>query len=201
MDNKTIQLDSIRDYIFNLFQDDATGHDFYHMERVARLAKTIARNEAADAFITEAAAWLHDVGDKKLFVNPQLARIEMDEFLDEINVTKHEVKAIQSAMESVSFSKGLTPSTLEGKIVQDADRLDAIGAIGIARVFAYGGTKDQHIYDGTNPNNTSIQHFYDKLIKLKGMMHTQTAIDMAKERHQFMETYLDHFFQEWKGES
>ena len=156
MGNPTIQLNAIRDYVFHMFKDDSTGHDYYHMERVAQLARKIARKEAADSFVTESAAWLHDIGDKKLFANPQVAKTEMVEFLYEINVTKPVIKLIQQAMDSVSYSKGLVPATLEGKIVQDADRLDAIGAIGIARVFAYGGKENQPIYDIKNPKNTSI---------------------------------------------
>lgn len=196
----TKKLDVMRDYVYNLFQDDATGHDFYHMERVARMAKTIAVEEGADSFICESAAWLHDVGDKKLFTNPELARSDMNLFLSKIGLERNMIDQIYEAIDDVSFSKGNIPAGLEGKIVQDADRLDAIGAIGIARVFAYGGTREQLIYHEERTENTSIQHFYDKLLRLKNMMNTQTAKEIAEERHGFMEKYLDRFLLEWKGD-
>ncbi|WP_404452800.1 HD domain-containing protein [Virgibacillus necropolis] len=198
MDRKKDQLQTIRDYVFELFHNDATGHDYYHMERVARMAKTIAEKEGADSFICETAAWLHDIGDKKLFTNPEQARNEMDDILTKIEIDRNSIELIYEAIKDVSFSKGKTPATLAGEIVQDADRLDAIGAIGISRVFAYGGTKEQLIYHDENPENTSIQHFYDKLLKLKNLMNTPTAIKIAQERHAFMEAYLDQFFREWK---
>lgn len=199
MGNTNNQLSVIREYIHNLFHDDATGHDFYHMERVARMAKMIAMEEGADSFICESASWLHDVGDKKLFTNPEQARNEMGVFLTEIGIEPSIISQIYVAIDDVSFSKGNIPTTIEGKIVQDADRLDAIGAIGIARVFAYGGKKEQLIYHNEKPVNTSIQHFYDKLLKLGKLMNTQTAKEIAQERHIFMESYLDQFFLEWKG--
>ncbi|ASN05555.1 HD domain-containing protein [Virgibacillus necropolis] len=199
MENKKEQLSSIREYVYNLFHDDTTGHDFHHMKRVARIATTLARKERADLFICESAAWLHDIGDKKLFANPELARNEMDVFLAKIGVKRNTIEHIYKAMNDVSFSKGNIPATLEGKVVQDADRLDAMGAIGIARVFAFGGTREQLIYHDEKPENTSIQHFYDKLLKLKSLMNTQAAIEIAQERHVFMENYLDQFFLEWKS--
>lgn len=198
MENSKTQLHAIRNYVFNLFHDDATGHDFYHMERVARMAKTIAVKEGADSLICESAAWLHDIGDKKLFDNPEQAWNELHDFLTKLEINRSTIEQIYEAISDVSFSKGKTPATIEGRIVQDADRLDAIGAIGIARVFAYGGTKEQLIYHDEKPDNTSIQHFYDKLLKLKNRMNTQTAIEIAQERHAFMKTYLDQFFVEWR---
>lgn len=196
MDNVT-GLNAIRDYVYKLFHDDATGHDYYHMERVARMAKAIAREEGADLFICESAAWLHDIGDKKLFSKPEQARSEMDVFLKKIGSDRTTIEQINEAIKDVSFRKGSTPATLAGKIVQDADRLDAIGAIGIARVFAYGGTREQLIYNDDKPENTSIQHFYDKLLKLKGRMNTETAKEIAQNRHIFMENYLNQFYSEW----
>ncbi|GGB33076.1 HD domain-containing protein [Virgibacillus dakarensis] len=191
------QLLKIQNYCLPLFQDDATGHDFFHMKRVARMARLIAKEENADTFICEAAAWLHDVGDHKLFADPEKALKETDLFLQSIDITDEWLKQIKTAMKDVSFSKGQIPETIEGKIVQDADRLDAIGAIGIARTFAYGGVRGQLIYHDTNRDKTSIQHFYDKLLKLKAGMHTKTAKRIAAERHLFMEEYLARFFKEW----
>lgn len=198
MDNVK-RLSAIRDYVYNLFHDDATGHDFYHMKRVARMAKTIGVEEGANSFICESAAWLHDIGDKKLFTDPERTRSELDAFLMKIGIDRNTIEQIYQAIDDVSFSKGNTPVTLEGKIVQDADRLDAIGAIGIARVFAYGGTREQLIYHDDKPENTSIQHFYDKLLNLKKRMNTHAAKEIANERHIFMENYLDQFYFEWKG--
>ncbi|MEN1969397.1 HD domain-containing protein [Lentibacillus sp. N15] len=191
------QLTKIMHYVQPLFQDDPTGHDFTHMKRVARLASTIAAKENADIFICEAAAWLHDVGDHKLFTDTEDVLTETIVFLQSIGITDNHLDQIRVAIKDVSFSKGQIPQSLEGKIVQDADRLDAIGAIGIARTFAYGGAQSQLIYDDTNKQQTSIQHFYDKLLKLTERLHTATAKQIAIKRHQFMENYLEQFFQEW----
>jgi len=193
---KKNQLAEIKSYVFQLFNNDATGHDFYHMERVSKLAIQIAREEHADIFLCEAAAWLHDVGDSKLFSDQEQARNEMNVFLTTISMSAAQISTINQIIDRVSFRKGLTPETIEGKIVQDADRLDAIGAIGIARTFAYGGTRDQLIYHPTD-GNTSIQHFYDKLLKLKNGMNTETAKRIATERHAFMQNYLNQFYKEW----
>ncbi|MFD2045819.1 HD domain-containing protein [Ornithinibacillus salinisoli] len=191
------QLQKIERYVYQLFSDDSTGHDYFHMKRVARMTREISLSEAADEFICEAAAWLHDVGDKKLFANTNKAIDEMNQFLKSIQLTEIQIEKIHQAIQDVSFSKGNIPKTLEGKIVQDADRLDAIGAIGIARTFAYGGANKQLIYHDEMKDHTSIQHFHDKLLKLKGLMHTPTAIRMAKERHVFLENYLQQFLNEW----
>ena len=191
------QLLAIRNYIYHLFHEDVTGHDYYHMKRVARLAKQIAKQEHGHAFICEAAAWVHDVGDHKLFINPAVAWSDLLIFLRSIHVTEKQIDQITDAVKNVSFSKGIsTPSTLEGRIVQDADRIDAIGAIGIARTFAYGGANNQLIHHPTQ-KQTSIQHFDEKLLKLKDLMHTETATAIARERHQFMEQFLVQFMQEW----
>ncbi|MFB4169173.1 HD domain-containing protein [Virgibacillus sp. JSM 102003] len=195
--NNTEKLDAIRLYIYNIFSNDTSGHDYYHMKRVAKMAKTIAEQEGANQFIAEAAAWIHDVGDRKLFANSSNEINKLNEFLLTINCTSDQLKQIKAAVRDVSFSKGRIPVTQEGKIVQDADRLDAIGAIGIARTFAYGGSKEQPIWDNNTKDNTSVQHFYDKLLTLKDLMHTSSAKEIAEERHNFMENYLNQFFQEW----
>ena len=193
---KDRQLSAIREYIFQLFHTDVTGHDYFHMERVANMAKEIATLENANPFICEAAAWLHDVGDKKLFSNPDKAIEEMHLFLKSISMTNTQLNELDTIIHSISFSKGRLPETLEGKIVQDADRLDAIGAIGIARTFAFGGANQQLIYHPEN-TSTSIQHFHDKLLKLKDLMHTETAKTIAADRHQIMENFLKQFSKEW----
>ena len=191
------QIVAIKEYVYHIFDGDVTGHDYFHMERVARLAKHIAKNENANEFICEVAAWVHDVGDHKLFADPNEAWDDLLSFLQSIQVTNKQIHQIKKAVEDVSFSKGKkVPHTLEGKIVQDADRIDAIGAIGIARTFAYGGANKQFIYH-PKQYNTSIQHFDDKLLKLINLMHTEAAIEIARERHQFTENFLKQFFKEW----
>ncbi|SFA74597.1 uncharacterized protein SAMN04488072_101361 [Lentibacillus halodurans] len=197
--NQADQLNAIQDYVYTIFNDDVTGHDFFHMERVARMANNLAIREQADPFICEAAAWLHDIGDRKLFSVRNQAIHKMDTFLQSI-CTNKEISAIKTAVQDVSFNGGRIPDTLEGKIVQDADRLDAIGAIGIARTFAYGAANGQllwHDQEG-NQRNTSIQHFYDKLLLLKDLMNTAAAKKVADKRHRFMEAYLEQFFAEWQ---
>lgn len=191
------QLSAINDYIQSIFSNDSTGHDIFHMRRVAYLAKTIAIHEQADVFITEAAALLHDIGDKKLFPDPNQSVCQMEDFLYSIDLSGNTVQLLNEMIADISFSKGTVPVSLEGKIVQDADRIDAIGAIGIARTFAYGGANGQAIYD-LQDQQTSIQHFHDKLLKLKDSMHTEKAKEIAEKRHHFLRTFLKQFWNEWQ---
>ncbi|WP_096270422.1 HD domain-containing protein [Paucisalibacillus globulus] len=191
------QLEAIKEYCRRLFETDSSGHDYYHLKRVAKLSSKIAKEEGADYFICEAGAWLHDIGDHKLFLNPKQALVEMDHFLKKIGVSENNIEKIHLAIKDVSFSKGKIPSTIEGKIIQDADRIDAIGAIGIARTFAYGGAKGQLIYHDEKREGTSVQHFYDKILTLKDTLHTDGARQEAEKRHLFVETYLEQFFDEW----
>ncbi len=169
------------------------------MQRVARTASELAAKEGADPFICEAAAWIHDIGDEKLFSDSTKAIRKLEEFLYSIDCTGEQIQRMKDAAKDVSFRKGRIPDTLEGKIVQDADRLDAIGAIGIARTLAYGGANGQCIWHDNDEEkeNTSVQHFYDKLLKLKDRMNTNSATQIAAKRHQFMESYLQQFFLEW----
>lgn len=193
------KLAAIREYVAGIFENDATGHDFFHMKRVARTAGEISVKEGADLFITEAAAWVHDIGDAKLSTDPAAEVERLHKFLHSIDCTTEEIQKISEAVKNVSFSKGSVPATVEGRIVQDADRLDAIGAVGIARTFAYGGANGQLIWHNSHTSGTSVQHFYDKLLKLKGLMNTSSAVEIAEERHKFMESYLNQFFEEWSG--
>ncbi|RDW22078.1 HD domain-containing protein [Oceanobacillus chungangensis] len=195
--NERVKLKRIREYAFQIFHDDVTGHDYYHMERVARTAKQIAIEEKANLFICEAAALLHDVGDAKLFEQPEKNVKAMNLFLKSIELTAEQIKFLNQIIKEVSFSRGVqVPATIEGRIVQDADRIDAIGAIGIARTFAYGGANQQMIHHNTE-KSTSIQHFYDKLLKLYDLLHTTKAKEMAISRQRFMEQYLEQFYKEW----
>ncbi|MYL32816.1 HD domain-containing protein [Pontibacillus yanchengensis] len=192
-----------KQYVASIFQEEPTGHDFEHMKRVANMAAYIADEEGADPFICEMAGWLHDVTDGKLTDNENQAKENLHTFLHKLPLETEDKNAILAAMKDVSFrGKHIIPYTYEGKIVQDADRLDAIGAIGIARTFAFGGNKEQLLYtedeqERSQPG-TSIQHFYDKLLHLKGYMNTPTAISLAEERHAILEKFLNDFHEEWK---
>lgn len=181
-------------YIEDLFRGNAGGHDAAHSLRVYRNAMMIAeKEEKADPEIVALAALLHDADDHKLFHTENNANVRS--FLAENRVSEEKIDQICTAINSVSFSRnrGKTPETLEGKIVQDADRLDALGAIGIARTFAYGGEHGR-------PLQESVQHFHDKLLLLKDTMNTETGRKLAKERHAFLELYLRKL-QEETGES
>lgn len=171
-------------YIEDLFRGNAGGHDAAHSLRVYRNAMRIAEKEPeADQEIVALAALLHDADDHKLFHTENNANTRS--FLAENRVPEDMINQICTAINAVSFSRnrGKTPSTLEGKIVQDADRLDALGAIGIARTFAYGGEHGR-------PLQESVQHFHDKLLLLKDTMNTETGRQLAEERHAFLELFL-----------
>ncbi|MFD2613117.1 HD domain-containing protein [Paenibacillus gansuensis] len=195
--------------------DDSSGHDWWHTYRVAETAKTIAAEEHADVFLCELTALLHDMADEKLNDDPEQASRDLYAWMLNTGVELTAVDHVMDIISTMSFKGGNRPPvrTLEGKIVQDADRLDAIGAMGIARVFAYSGWKGRPIHDPRmspreqltpeqyrNGNDTAINHFYEKLLKLKDLMNTTTGRNMAAERHKFMELYLDQFYAEWEGQ-
>ena len=178
------------EYDRELFQGNSDGHDFDHTMRVYRTAMEIADSEPdCDRKIVALAALLHDADDSKLFATADNANTRA--FLAAQNVDEDTAGKICTAINSVSFSKNRDrcPELLEGRIVQDADRLDAIGATGIARTFAYGGKHGRKL-------DSSIDHFHEKLLLLKAMMHTEKAKEMAESRHAFMESFL----QEWEKE-
>ena len=204
-------LDSLLSNLQEFFKDDYSGHDFNHTMRVYKLANNIAIQEHANLEIVSLAALLHDVDDVKLTqsINYQNARLLMNKYgIDQ--ATQEEVIAI---IQDVSFkgNQSKSPSTLEGKIVQDADRLDAIGAIGIARAFTFGGNHSRPLYNDEKPErnmdeasnrqhqSSTINHFYEKLLLLKDMMNTECARVLADQRHQFMVNYLEEFFDEIEG--
>jgi uncharacterized protein len=190
-----------------------SGHDWMHTERVYKVAQKIAHKEKADVFIVEMAALLHDVFDFK-FYDERIAEEKIAKYLDGLDLNWQAKKHIESIVSNISFKGARVKNninTLEGKVVQDADRLDAIGAIGIARVFSYGGHDGRVMYDPKikpvlhttfknykNGKSTSINHFYEKLLLLKDRMNTKTAKKMAIERHNFMKKYLDQFYKEWE---
>ena len=202
-------------YIKQIFADDCTGHDYHHTMRVYRLALQIAEQENADMLIVQLAALLHDVDDAKLSPETHATKKKAVDFMRNSGVEEEIIASVCRIIEEVSFAgaDSVVPSTIEGKCVQDADRLDAMGAIGIARTFAYGGSKGRKIYDPEikplmnmrkeeyqqNRNSTSINHFYEKLLLLKDRMNTEAAKKLAEHRQAVMEAYLEEFAAEWEG--
>jgi uncharacterized protein len=190
------------DYARKVFAGDASGHDFDHTLRVYRLATTIAKEENANLEIVQLAALLHDVDDRKLSPQTYENKDNAVTFLRKNGVEQEKIKRIIQIISQISFSAGNgAPSTLEGMCVQDADRLDAIGAIGIGRAFAFGGSRGRQIHDPEGKDKTTtIQHFYDKLLLLKDRMNTESGKKLARQRHQFMEDFLHRFYAEWNGD-
>ncbi len=208
--------DKETEFIKAVFSGDSSGHDFYHTVRVYKLATQIAEHEKADVKTVQLAALLHDVDDIKLSPDTYSEKKNAVGFMTAGNVDRKTVEAVCKIIDSVSFvgTDSQIPETVEGKCVQDADRLDAMGAIGIARTFAYGGSKGRAIYDPeikpktgmnkeeyrNNENSTSINHFYEKLLLLESMMNTSEGRRLAKRRMAFMQEFLDEFIAEWNGE-
>ncbi|MGJ9381614.1 phosphohydrolase [Salipaludibacillus neizhouensis] len=201
-------------WVQKLFEKDSSGHDWYHTDRVRKNARMIAQKEEADLFICELASLLHDAGDDKFHESEESGRIFVVSWLEKENVPYLTIKQVMAVIDTVSFKGGNNrqPDTIEGKIVQDADRLDAIGAVGIARTFMYAGNKGDamHIPDKSHRTemtkkeyregtSTSINHFYEKLLTLSALMKTKTGKDLAKKRHEFLELYLEQFHEEWEG--
>jgi len=198
------------DYIKKYFKNDTSGHDWWHTYRVWQTAKKLARKEDADLFIVEMAALLHDLDDFKFGGGNKV-----ENWLDQFEIKPEDKARISDAAHSVSFKGAKVdtkPKTIEGQVVQDADRLDAIGAIGLARVFAFGGSHGKPIYtpgekailhcdfnDYKKSNSSNITHFYEKLLLLKDLMNTKSARKVATKRHQILEDFLLEFFKEWDG--
>jgi uncharacterized protein len=209
-------IEETANYVKEKLEKDTTGHDWWHTLRVWKMAKYISEKEGANTFIVELAALLHDIADWKFHegddsAGPKIAK----QLLEKVNLDKVSINEICEIVANVSF-KGEkhkeVMKTIEGKIVQDADRLDAIGAIGIARVFAFGAHLGNAIHDPNmkpiknktveeykKMDETSINHFYEKLLLLKDRMNTKTAKQIAEGRHKFMEDFLYRFFKEWDG--
>lgn len=193
------------------------GHDWHHTFRVWRNARHIAASEPVDPLVVELAALLHDIADSKFHggdeeIGPRTARRVLESF----GAPEDTVRQVEMIVRHISFKGGHgDPSAFhfpELEVVRDADRLDAIGAIGIARAFSYGGHKGRALYDPEIPpkpgmskeeykksSAPTVNHFYEKLLLLRDLMHTDTARRMAEERHRFMETYLEQFYREWEG--
>jgi len=203
------------EYIKREFSDDSSGHDWRHIYRVWKTAIAICEREGADLFIVQLAALLHDLDDWKFNDSGDETPLRAQGWLDSFSLDPSITDAVCNIIRRVSFKgAGVTNKmdSLEGLIVQDADRLDAIGAIGIARAFAYGGYKNRPIYDPDSPpqmhvsfeeyknsKSATINHFYEKLLLLKDMMNTPTAKRIAEQRHAYMEQFLRQFMDEWDG--
>lgn len=192
------------------------GHDWFHIQRVYKNALLIAQEETCDLRIVQLGALLHDIADSKFHggdetIGPKIAR----EFLESENVNQETISHVINIIENISFKGGNFDkkfSSIELDIVQDADRLDAIGAIGIARTFNYGGFKNRPLYNPAIPPNSkmtkeeyknneapTINHFYEKLLLLKDKMNTETGKQIARQRHHYMEGFLAQFYAEWDG--
>ncbi len=206
-------------FVQDTLQGSEAGHDWSHIERVVRNARTIAAAEKADPFVVELAALLHDIADSKFHNgNEELGPERSKRFLKGLDLPAELVDHVVNIVRNVSFKNELDPSkedrfdSIELQVLKDADRLDAMGAIGVARAFHYGGYKNRALYDPSikpaekqskeqykTSKAPTINHFYEKLLLLKDKMNTQTGRKMAEERHAFMESFLDHFYREWEG--
>ncbi len=217
MTNQQI-IDATKAYVKETLKNAEGGHDWFHTLRVYNNAVLISKKEPVDDFVVQLGALLHDIADSKFHngdetVGPKMARV----FLFELNVDSLIIEHVVNIIKHNSFKNSLSGNTeftsKELQVVQDADRLDAIGAIGIARCFNYGGFKNRPLFDPSiqpNMNMTkeeyktsaapTINHFYEKLLLLKDKMNTKTGQQIASKRHQFMETYLEQFYAEWDGE-
>lgn len=210
-------IDRAQAYVRDVFAGDFSGHDCFHTMRVFRLATAIAEAEGADMTIVQLAALLHDVDDRKLSPETCETKARAVAFMRACDLPEEAIARVCEIISEVSFAgtDSAVPATIEGKCVQDADRLDAIGAIGaigIARTFAYGGHAHRPIHDPDAPpalhmnreqyarrQSSSINHFYEKLLLLRDMMNTPTARHMAEQRHLYMQGFLDEFLAEWDG--
>jgi uncharacterized protein len=217
MKNEKI-IDSTIKFVKNKLQNAEGGHDWWHIYRVWNSAKLIAKTEEVDSLIVELGALLHDIADSKFnngdeTIGPKIAK----EFLQSENLDEKTISHIINIIENISFKGGKEIQkfkSLELDVIQDADRLDAIGAIGIARTFNYGGFKNREIFNPDIPPNLemtkeeyknstvpTINHFYEKLLLLKDRMNTETGKKLAEERHVFMEEFLSQFYKEWGFDS
>lgn len=207
-------IEECKEYVKNILENESSGHDYWHTIRVFNLATTIQKIDGGNLKIIQLSALLHDVDDYKIFRENAKTLQNANKFLNENNVSEEEIKHINNIINSISF-KGIDtkiPETIEGKIVQDADRLDAIGAIGIARTFAYGGNKGRTIHipnckykenmtkeEYEKNESTTINHFYEKLLLLEDMMNTSYAKELAHKRTEYMKEFLNEFYNEWDG--
>ncbi len=214
MTNEQI-IEQTANFIRAEFEDESSGHDWWHIHRVWKTALAICEIEKADAFIVQLAALLHDLDDWKFNDSGDETPHRARAWLDSHHVVSTTADAVCEIIKHISYKGAGVENKMnspEGFIVQDADRLDAIGAIGIGRAFAYGGYKNRPLYDPNSPpqmhasfeeyknsKSATINHFYEKLLLLKDRMNTQTAKRIAEERHEVMLRFLDQFMLEWEG--
>ena len=216
--NKNDIINSTIAFVKETLEGAEGGHDYFHIERVYRNALLIAKNEDVDGFVVALGALLHDIADSKFYngdetIGPKKARA----FLEEQKVEEVIILHVEKIIENISFKGGNFNQkfkSLELDVVQDADRLDAIGAIGIARCFNYGGFKNRSLYNPEIKPNLkmtkeeykkstapTINHFYEKLLLLKDKMNTEAGKKIAEERHKYMEDFLSQFYNEWNGKA
>ncbi len=205
------------DFVKKELQNAEGGHDWFHIERVFNISNLLLKHEEGNATVVKLAALLHDIADPKFHggdesIGPQTAKNFLESQSVDEQTIEHVVKIIEQMSFKNSLEKGTKFTSNELQIVQDADRLDAIGAIGIARAFNYGGFKNRELHNPDVPPNLNmskeeykkstaptINHFYEKLLLLKDKMNTETGKKLAEERHKFMLDYLDQFYKEWNG--
>lgn len=207
-----MDINIVWDEVEKIFVDDTSGHDYWHTFRVYHNALKIADNEkcSCDLQLIKVLALLHDVDDQKLFANKNYENAR--NILKKAGTDKEEIDVVISNIKQISYkgAESITPSSIEGKIVQDADRIDALGAIGIARAFSYGGNKGRCMHNPNirpeylidaqaylNSEGTTVNHFYEKLFLLKDRMNTTTARLIADKREKYMREFLDEFYREW----
>ena len=214
--NKEEIISKVADYVKNVCENDTTGHDWYHIQRVYKNAMLINEKENANELILTIIVLMHDLYDHKFF-NGKIEE-KLEETLKELNIyqefTEEENRNIIYSCANLGFSSNVVERknlSKEGQIAQDADRLDALGAMGLARTFIYSGAKGRPMYNPEDNqqvdakyykevgSKTAIGHFYDKCLKLKDLMNTQTAKEIAKHRHEFLQSYIDEFLDEWNG--
>ena len=205
-------MNKLIEFVKKELSTDFSGHNYQHIERVVNNAKYLIKHEGGNKKIILTACYLHDLIDHKLFENTEEQITKIRDFLVDNNYIPSQIEEIIDIIKRVSYSKGNTETVdnLNLEILRDADRLDALGAIGIIRCIEYGNSKHRLFYEEENldrsnnevtfkeSSNTSLSHFYDKLLKLKDLMHTYTAKKLAEERHEFLLSFLDEFYKEIK---
>ena len=207
-------IENAKNYAREMFKNESSAHDFWHTIRVYNNAKLISKNEKCNQFIVELCALLHDVDDSKLFEEKLEKNYNAKKFMIENKINPVTIEYVCNIINKISYKseEAEKMDNIEGKIVQDADRLDAIGAIGIARTFDFGGNKNREIHNPEIPpkqyltkkeyknnNAPTINHFYEKLLKLKELMNTKSGKEIAQHRHEYMEKFLKEFLEEWDG--
>ncbi|HMM11331.1 MAG TPA: HD domain-containing protein [Bacteroidales bacterium] len=216
METSELIISKVRDWVKQKLSTVESGHDWWHIHRVYQTAMHLAQSEGADTTIVALAALLHDLSDAKLTAEPEAVEDEIISFLQQNGIPQEQIGHVMHIIRNLSFrhSSSFTGTkSKEFQVVQDADRLDAIGAIGIARAFSYGGYRMRPFLNYPSrelaekalmhkpQDGSTIGHFYEKLLLLKDMMNTDTARRLAEERHQFMLQWLDQFYKEWEGKA